>query len=126
MTFGQASFHSMSRFESFRAEPSQLALLYHLWHEAERRSQLTWLWGANGVGKSHLLQAFCHEHAEAIYLPVAKLLDYEPDVLASLHGSELLVLDDIDQLAGKPAWEEQLFALWRDVLAGKPLPFETA
>lgn len=110
------AFGSAARFEAFHADASHAALLHHLRHEARRRGQLTWLWGGNGVGKSHLLQAFCHEHADAIYLPADKLLDHEPGVLASLQGSELLVLDDIDALAGKPAWEEQLFALWRDVL----------
>ncbi|HTQ99951.1 MAG TPA: DnaA regulatory inactivator Hda [Candidatus Acidoferrum sp.] len=111
------AFESTARFDSFRTEPDNLALLHQLETSAHRRGQLTWLWGEPGAGKSHLLQAFCHLHRQAIYLPVGKMLDYEPDSLAALLDSELLVLDDIELLAGKPAWEEQLFALCRQLLA---------
>jgi DnaA family protein len=73
---------------------------------------LTYLAGAPASGRSHLLQAVCHQHSESIYLPLAELADYEPaQVLAALEYQPLVCLDDIDTVAGQSAWEEALFHL---------------
>jgi DnaA family protein len=71
-----------------------------------------YLAGHRASGRSHLLQAVCHEHPDAIYLPLAELVDYQPDeVLSALEYQSLLCLDDIDALAGNRQWEEALFHL---------------
>jgi DnaA family protein len=78
---------------------------------------LSWLWGEAGSGKSHLLQALCQQHPDAIYLPMHKLLAYEPDCLGSLQQSNFVVIDDIGLACGRREWEEQLFALCNHLLA---------
>lgn len=70
------------------------------------------LWGKQDSGKSHLLQACYHlalsKSIPAIYLSLADLAGGTPDLLADLDQS-LVCLDDLDAVAGIPAWEEALF-----------------
>ncbi|OHC11695.1 MAG: DnaA regulatory inactivator Hda [Pseudomonadales bacterium GWC1_66_9] len=77
---------------------------------------LIYLWGAEGVGRSHLLQAACIRFEQrrelAIYLPLAELADYGPALLDNLEQSELVCLDDLEAIAGRDDWEEALFHLF--------------
>ncbi len=71
---------------------------------------LAYLCGLSGCGRSHLLQAVCHQFPDSVYLPMAELSDYEPDeVFAALEHQALVCLDDIDSVAGAGNWEEALF-----------------
>jgi len=108
--------------------------------------QVIYLCGAQGEGKSHLLQACCHyahqKQQSAVYLPLAELLSHQPSEGKSkeetigpelLHGLEtlsLICLDDLHLVAGCPAWEEAIFHLYnrlydtggRIVIAARDLP----
>ena len=110
------AFASEARFSSFCCEAANAPLLHHLQQTTVAAGQFTWLWGGAGCGKTHLLQAYCHANPDAIYLPLQKLLAYEPASLGSLLHSSLLVLDDVELLAGKREWEEQLFMLCQHLL----------
>lgn len=75
-----------------------------------------YLWGGSGCGKSHLLQAACHEVSEAggtaIYLPLAEPEGLQPQVLEGMEQMSLVCLDDLQAVAGKPDWELALFHLY--------------
>lgn len=75
-------------------------------------AQLTYLWGAAGSGRSHLLAACCwqfHEqNLKAAYLPLTELKSSSPKVLENLEHLELLCLDDLDAVIGKRHWEEAI------------------
>lgn len=77
---------------------------------------LIYLWGSEGVGRSHLLQAAClrfEEHGEsAVYLPLGEVAEYGPELLDGLDQSELVCLDGLDAVAGRADWEEALFHLF--------------
>ncbi|SER60823.1 regulatory inactivation of DnaA Hda protein [Azotobacter beijerinckii] len=77
---------------------------------------LIYLWGGEGVGRSHLLQAACIRFEQrrelAIYLPLAELADYGPALLDNLEQSELVCLDDLEAIAGRADWEEAMFHLF--------------
>jgi DnaA family protein len=85
--------------------------------ECARCVQESWIYlaGNIGSGRSHLLQAACHEAAEAgvvdaRYLPLQLLRDAEPaDVLSDIETAMLVCFDDIDAVAGNAAWEHALF-----------------
>jgi len=74
------------------------------------------LWGAAGLGKSHLLQAACDAAARAgrraAYLPLSEFVALSPAVLEGLEGLDLVCLDDLQAVAGEAAWEEALFHLY--------------
>jgi len=84
--------------------------------EAGWTESLIYLWGGEGVGCSHLLQAAClrfEQHGEpAVYLPLAEVVEYGPELLDNLEQCELVCLDDLDAVAGRADWEEALFHLF--------------
>lgn len=72
-----------------------------------------YLWGESGAGCSHLLQAACHRAAEhgrqSLYLPLAQVRAYGPELLQGLEGLDLVCLDQLQSVVGDPLWEEALF-----------------
>ncbi|SFM49766.1 DnaA regulatory inactivator Hda [Marinobacter zhejiangensis] len=81
---------------------------------------VTVLCGASDTGKSHLLQAACHETErrgkEAICVSIGELLPFGAEALTGLERAELVCLDDLDLIAGKPDWEEAVFHLYNRIL----------
>ena len=89
---------------------------------------LAFVWGNPGVGKSHLLQALCHEHEiredagnnhelnaeqqqklQCLFLPMQKIKIFGPEVFNSLHHMDIICIDDFDFVIGDKEWEERLF-----------------
>jgi DnaA family protein len=88
------------------------------------------LYGDKGVGKTHLLQASCHNAAqqqqEAIYLPLHYKEQFSPAVLEGLEKLDLLCIDNLEALSKPPleygmqaAWEEALFHCYNRCLQNK-------
>src|SRR5438445_8574439 len=75
--------------------------------------RIIYLYGAGGQGSTHVLQACCHEAYQqglsAAYLPLTSLIDFSPDVFDGLESRELVCIDDVHMIAGKPVWEEAIF-----------------
>jgi DnaA family protein len=78
--------------------------------------------GPPASGKTHLLQAACHEMARrrrpAAYVPLARCNEFDPALLADLDTMQLVCLDDVHVVAGQPRWERALFNLYNDLEAG--------
>jgi DnaA family protein len=74
------------------------------------------IWGASGVGRTHLLQAACKQatacYRTGIYLPMAEVLNTPPALLAGMEQLDLVCVDDIQVIAGNCPWEEALFHLY--------------
>ncbi|MFT5693261.1 MAG: DnaA family protein [Oceanicoccus sp.] len=90
---------------------------------AQLRDQLTkgerynFVYGAQGAGCSHLLQAACHEAGklglESLYLPLAELHEYRAEELfEGLERLSLVCIDDIQIVIGDDYWESHLFHLF--------------
>ncbi|WP_277052887.1 DnaA regulatory inactivator Hda [Zestomonas thermotolerans] len=77
---------------------------------------LIYLWGSEGVGRSHLLQAACLRFdqlgEQAVYLPLGEVVEHGPELLDNLEDFELVCLDDLDAVVGHDDWEEALFHLF--------------
>lgn len=76
-------------------------------------------WGAEGTGKTHLLQACCQfaatcEHT-AVYLSLADFHQLAPELLNGWDVYRLVCLDDFEAIAGRPDWEEAVFHLYNRV-----------
>lgn len=74
------------------------------------------LWGGDGRGKSHLLQAACRlasaHGRRAVYLPMAQTVLLDPEVADNLDHYALVCVDDIHRVAGIEAWQLALFNLF--------------
>jgi DnaA family protein len=80
-----------------------------------------WLWGSEGSGKTHLLQAVCAAAAgdtgagaAAAYFPLERSLALPPAALAGFENCRVLCLDDVDAIAGNLQWEQALFRLFNE------------
>lgn len=76
-----------------------------------------YLWSGEAAGKTHLLQALCHTAGpgQAMYLPLEEVALLEPEVLEGLDQYNLVCLDDVRCIAGKPDWELALFNLYNQL-----------
>ncbi len=83
--------------------------------QATTKPAMIYLWGAEGAGKTHLLQAACRLAQELgiapAYLPLAEVVALEPSLLEGLEEMPLVCLDDIERIAGRAEWEAALFSL---------------
>jgi DnaA family protein len=110
-----------ARFESFfGAHHSELVTALQQ-AAAGAGDSFIYLAGADGTGKTHLLQAACRQAAEAgrssSYLPLGAHAELVPDVLAGLEQMDLVCLDDVQALAGDLVWERGVFDLFNRVRA---------
>lgn len=75
--------------------------------------QLVYLWGGPGHGKSHLLNACCHEafsnNISSFYLDFLDPVASDPQLLTGLENIEVVCLDNIDSVTGQSDWELALF-----------------
>jgi len=100
------------RFDDFVAGPN-VAVVEALKNVPDDPGANIFLFGEQGSGKTHLLNALCHETRErgqrAFYLALKRL---PKDAISSLQGLEkleLVCVDDLHMIAGDKAWEEALF-----------------
>jgi DnaA family protein len=82
-------------------------------------SGFVYLWGGRGSGKSHLLQAVCHlmsARAQPLaYFPLRETANLSPEILEGMERLPLVIMDDIDAVAGRAEWEHGLFHLYNRV-----------
>ncbi|MDR0781916.1 MAG: DnaA regulatory inactivator Hda, partial [Pseudomonadales bacterium] len=97
------SFHEDYDFAAFLPGAGNAPLLAYLQSFGAGSDLFCVLWGPQGSGKTHLMQALCRKEPQALYLPLRLLCDYGPDVLEGLAGHPLLVLDDLDAVVGQRA-----------------------
>lgn len=76
-----------------------------------------WLWGADGSGRSHLLQAACASAGtrRAAYLPLRELGAAATSFLGDVRLLDLLCIDDIGCLIGQRDFELALFSAYRSL-----------
>lgn len=121
-------------FENFYAGQNQQAVALLQQMSTCVGEKTCYLWGAAGVGRSHLLQASCHLAGEqglvASYVPLHNFKSVSANVLEGLENLALVCIDDIDAIAGLTHWEEALFHLYnrslsqpvRLIFAAKAMP----
>jgi DnaA family protein len=107
------SFREDAVFEDYLPGENALAVgtLRHVL--AKLNDHLVYLWGAPGVGVSHLLQAAIHDvqsqGLNAVYLPLSECLDYGVEALEGLDECDAVGLDDIDLITSDDNWQEAIF-----------------
>ncbi len=78
--------------------------------------QQIYFWGSQGLGKSHLLQACCFEahliQRSNFYLLLESEALPDPDILLGLEKTQLVCIDNIDNITGNQEWEYALFRFY--------------
>ena len=82
---------------------------------SESGEQQVYIWGDEGQGKSHLLQAACNlasqKNRTVCYLPAGQFINQSSQVFDGLESLNLVCIDDVHCLAGEKQWEKALFNL---------------
>jgi DnaA family protein len=101
-----------TRFEDFVSGPNT-AVVEALKHMPDESGSQGFLFGGEGSGKTHLLNALCHSvrerHGRAFYLALKRLPKEASASLQGLEKLDLVCIDDLHLIAGIEAWEEALF-----------------
>ena len=91
--------------------PTLLATLRTMAHG--RGAHYLYLWGHSDVGCTHLLHAVCNVASgiglRSLYLSLAELDHLSLDVFEGLETLNVVCIDDVQSIAGKPDWEEAFF-----------------
>ncbi len=84
--------------------------------------------GANGSGKTHLAIAICQQggRAHAQYVPLRALGAQAAEALAAIEQIDLLVVDDVDAIAGRRDAEIALFDVFNRARAQRATAVFTA
>ncbi|MBV1787550.1 DnaA regulatory inactivator Hda [Marinobacterium sp. D7] len=110
-----------ARFENYVSGENGLACAQLEQAARGEGEQYIYLWGHQGVGCSHLLQSCCHAadpvRRTAVYLPLAELTHAGPELLDDLDQLQMVCIDNLEQVAGLPQWEEALFHLFNRMRA---------
>lgn len=114
------SLNDDATFENFYTPEGSANEQVLTWLRAQSRGggeAFIYLWGAPGVGLTHLLQAAGHSAQEAglafQYLPLRDLSGFAPQaLLEGLENLDYVCLDGLEAVAGRPDWEEALFHLY--------------
>lgn len=100
-------------FDNFVAGPNKQALMSVENLVGDDGWDFVYLWGAKNLGKSHLLQATCAAMVAAdftvCYFDFNELVSTSPKILEGLEIFQLVALDNLHLIAGKPDWEEACF-----------------
>lgn len=92
---------------------------------ANLNDHLIFLWGGQGVGVSHLLQAAIHDlHTQGFntaYLPLSDCMCAGPEALEDLEHLDAIAIDDLGVLIERADWQEALFHLYNRMIDGGKL-----
>lgn len=101
--------HDETIFENYieSEQSSILAILKNF--VAQKSESFIYCYGKIGVGKTHLLQACCHESSDIFYLPLSDHHNFTSYIFESLEYQKIVCIDDVDVIAGNREWEEALF-----------------
>jgi len=85
----------------------------------QANEQYVYLWGEQASGKTHLVQALCHqywlENKSAAYIPLLDDEITEPEILLGLESMALVCIDDLQAISGKAHWETAVFNLFNSL-----------
>ncbi len=113
------SLQDEAKFDNFLRSSANSQIIDPL-QSSDSAQQLVYLWGAPGSGRTHLLQALCHQQTEqgnsVLFLPGKERDQYGVEMLQGANTLSMVCIDDVDNLAGDPAWEAELFKTYNAVL----------
>lgn len=108
-----------ARYDNFHGQRNADAAR-HLEELCRSDTSVIVLCGDRDTGKSHLLQAACHDTEtrgqSAVCVSMPELARFGPEALEGLEHSALVCLDDVDYIAGRAQWEEAVFHLFNRVM----------
>ena len=97
----------------------QLSTFIYGNEQTQEQPTSTYLFGASGSGKTHLLHASCtyaeQKGLSSLCLSFSDLTEFSVDVLDGLESIDVICLDDIQYIAEDEEWQREVFDLYNRV-----------
>ena len=97
----------------------QLSTFIYGNEQTQEQPTSTYLFGASGSGKTHLLHASCtyaeQKGLSSLCLSFSDLTEFSVDVLDGLESIDVICLDDIQYIAEDEEWQRAVFDLYNRV-----------
>tara|TARA_B100001250_G_scaffold407639_1_gene428728 strand:- start:1172 stop:1879 length:708 start_codon:yes stop_codon:yes gene_type:complete len=85
----------------------------------KERNDCLYIWGSEGIGKTHLLQAACQQADEmnyqVTYIPLKQYKEFDSEILNGLGKLDLICVDDLESIFGNLEWQQRLTLLYNEV-----------
>ena len=82
-----------------------------------------YIWGSQGTGKTHLLQAACKKANEmdwhVTYIPLEQYRDFSIDILDGLGKLDLVCIDDLEFIIDNIEWQQRVTLLFNEIRDNK-------
>ena len=82
-----------------------------------------YIWGPQGTGKTHLLQAACKKANEmdwhVTYIPLEQYRDFSIDILDGLGKLDLVCIDDLELIIDNIEWQQRVTLLFNEIRDNK-------
>jgi DnaA family protein len=108
-------------FENFYTSEANQLTISALQSFMQQDEHFFYLWGV-GSGVSHILQAIQHDKSQLkiVYFPLQEMIQFPAeDVLAGLDAVDVVILDDLQFVAGIAEWEQAIFHLYNRLRDGQ-------
>ncbi len=88
-----------------------------------RGNNSIYIWGPQGTGKTHLLQAACKQANEmdwhVTYIPLEQYRDFSIDILDGLGKLDLVCIDDLEFIIDNIEWQQRVTLLFNEIRDNK-------
>ena len=114
------SINESHTFDSFVAGEDELLLEQLQQAVASPEFVSFYIAGAQGSGKTHLLNASCHaahsQNKTSILLPLEQMLTMSAQVLDGIENIDLVCIDNIELIRGNMEWQKAIFNLFNSLM----------
>ncbi len=89
--------------------------------KADSATSTLYLWGPPGCGRTHLLQACCHQAGQQGLIYLYSVVDQHngpAQGFERINPKSLVCLDDLNCIAARPDWQQTVFTLYERLLKG--------
>ena len=85
----------------------------------KEKNDCLYIWGSEGTGKTHLLQAACKQADEmnnqVTYIPLKQHREFDSEILNGLGKLDLICVDDLEYVSDNIEWQQRLTLLYNEI-----------
>ena len=106
-------------FTSFIEGENQDLLDFLITVTKKKKNDCLYIWGSQGTGKTHLLQAACKQaddmNSQVTYIPLKQHEEFDSEIFNGLGKLDLICVDDLEFISGNLEWQQRLTLLYNEI-----------
>ena len=85
----------------------------------KKKNDCLYIWGSQGTGKTHLLQAACKQaddmNSQVTYIPLKQYEEFDSEIFNGLGKLDLICVDALEFISGNLEWQQRLTLLYNEI-----------